>query len=201
MRKLLITFLLLPLLVMSQTLENIDYIAPFYDGVAAIKKGNEWAFINLAGKIIVDFRSDLVLTKPENENYPIFNNDRCLIAHQKDGILYYGYIDKTGKTVIVPQFLNATNFKENVAIVLKLVKENLGSNDVLMKNVVNYDYFEVVIDKDGEIAQYLTEDPIHITLSKEYLKETPRITSKFISDNLIAIRNKNKKWTVKRIIE
>lgn len=143
---------------------------------------------------------DLVPTKTDSTNYPIFSDERCLINNEKDGIAYLGYIDKSGKTVIEPQFLNAANFKEGAAIVLKLVKENLGSNE-LMKNVVSYHYFEVVIDKDGEIDQYLSEDPIHITLSKEKIKEPPVITSRIISDNLMATKNNNKKWTVKRINE
>ena len=200
MKKLLIALLLLPLLGISQTLEDLDYISPFNNDVAAIKKGNEWGFINQDGKLIIDFRNDLILTQIDNATYPIFSNDKCLIAHQKDGVLYYGYIDKTGETVIIPQFLNATNFNEGKAIVLKLVKEQLGSNE-LMKNVVSYHYFEVVIDKDGEINQYLSEDPIHITLTKEKMKNKPEITSKFISDYLIAIRKDNKNWTIKKINE
>jgi hypothetical protein len=93
-----------------------------------------------------------------------------------------------------------TNFKDDTAIVLKLVKEQLGSNE-LMKNVVSYHYFEVVIDKDGEINQYLSEDPIRITLTKEKMKNKPVITSKFISDNLITIRNDKNNWTIKKINE
>ena len=94
MSKLFITFVLIPFLGMAQTIENIDYISPFHNEVAAIKKGSQWAFINNEGKIVVDFRSDLVPTKTNNDSYPIFSNDKCLIAHQKNDILYYGYIDK-----------------------------------------------------------------------------------------------------------
>ena len=198
MKKILVTLVLIPFLGIAQTLEDLEYISPFNNDLAAIKKGNEWGFIDQDGKIIIDYRNDLILTKTDNETYPIFNNERCLIAHRKEEILYYGYINKTGKTVITPQFLNATNFKYDVAIALKLVKEQLGSNE-LMKNVVSYHYFEVVIEKDGEINQYLTEDPIHITLTKEKMKEPPVITSKLISDKLIAVNNNNNKWTVKRI--
>ncbi|MFT7252255.1 MAG: hypothetical protein ACI9FW_002015, partial [Flavobacterium sp.] len=40
--------------------ENIDYISPFYDGVAAVKKGNNWGFMDKKGTIIINFRNDLV---------------------------------------------------------------------------------------------------------------------------------------------
>lgn len=198
MKKILIVILIIPFIGIAQTLENLDYISPFNNGIAAVKKGSEWGFIDQDGSLFIDFRNDLVLTKTDDANYPIFKNDRCLIAHHKDEVLYYGYINKDGVTVITPEFLNASNFKNGSAIVLKLVKEQLGSNE-LMKNVVNYHYFEVIIDKDGEIRQYLTEDPIHITLSKRYLKVAPNITSKFISEDLIAIEGINKKWKIKKI--
>lgn len=201
MKKLLITLLLFPLLGFAQTIENIDYISPFHDGVAAIKKGEKWAFINQEGQIVVEFRDDLAVTKTDNASYPIFSNERALVAHQKDGILYYGYIDKTGKIAVKPQFLNATNFNNDAAIALKLVKEESSGMNELMKNIVSYHYFEVVIDKDGKIDQYLSEDPIHITLTKEKMRNKPEITSKFISDKLITFKNKDKKWTIKKISE
>ncbi|WP_373056398.1 WG repeat-containing protein [Zunongwangia sp. H14] len=191
--------LLSPLLGLTQSIENVDYISPFNNGYAAVKKGVKWGFIDEKGTLVINYRDDLVLTKTDSATYPIFSNERSLIVNKKNGISYFGYIDKLGKTVIEPQFLNATNFKKNKTIVLKLIKENLGVNDVLMKNVVNYHYFEVVIDSDGEIDQYLTKDPTHITLSKEYLNKPPGITSKFISANLIAIRDNNKKWRIKNI--
>jgi len=200
MKRLLIVIFLIPILGFSQSIENVDYISAFNNGVAAVKKGGKWGFMDKEGTLVINYRDDLVSTKTDNTNYPIFRNERCLVTLKKDGIPYYGYIDKSGKIVVEPQFLNATNFIENAAIVLKLVKENLGTNE-LMKNVVSYHYFEVIIDKDGEVNQYLSQDPIHITLTKEKMRNKPVITSKLISDNLIAIRNNNKKWTVKKVKE
>jgi len=201
MKKLLITLLLIPFLGIAQTLEDLEYISPFNNDVAAIKKGNTWGFIDQAGKLIIDYRNDLVLTKTNNASYPIFSNERSLISNKKDGIAYFGYIDKTGKTVIEPQFLNATNFNGNAAIVLKLVKEQRSGMNELMKNVVSYHYYEVIIDKDGKTGQYLNEDPIHITLTKEKLRNRPEITSKFISDSLISIKNDTKSRTIININE
>ena len=196
---LLIAVMLIPLFGFTQTIENVDYISPFNDGVAALKKGNEWAFINKQGTIVIDFRNDLVITKTENTSYPIFKNSRCLIVNKKEGISYFGFIDKKGKTVIEPQFLNAIDFNNNVAIVLELVKEEVGNNDILGKAQVSYDYFEVVINAQGEILYYLTQEPKHITLSKEFIRQPPKITSKLISDKVFAIWSKDKKWEIKKL--
>tara|TARA_B100000949_G_C14188133_1_gene410537 strand:+ start:97 stop:699 length:603 start_codon:yes stop_codon:yes gene_type:complete len=199
MKKFVIALLLIPYLGIAQTLENLDYISPFNDGVAAIKKGNEWGFIDQEGKLIVDFRNDLVVTKTDNANYPIFEDDRCLIAHHKDGVLYYGYINKEGETVIAPQFLNATNFNNKKAIALKVHKETIGYNDIFKKDVVSYHYFEVVIDKTGTTIDHLTQLALHVSPQNIKNSGSPTITSKFISANLVAVKGNNSKWQIKKI--
>ncbi|WP_338359233.1 WG repeat-containing protein [Yeosuana marina] len=199
MKKTLIVLMFLPLIGMSQTIKNIDYISPFNDGVAAIKKGNLWAFIDQDGKIVVNFRNDLVSTETDGTNYPIFSNDKCLIVEVKDGVQYFGYIDKSGKTVIMPQFLNATNFKYDKALALKVHKEIIGYNDIFKKDVVNYHYFEVVIDKEGNTLDHLTQLALHISPKYTKSKNPPVITSKFISDNLIVVKNDDNKWNLRKI--
>ena len=199
MKKILIVLMFLPLLGMSQIIENIDYISPYQEGVAAIKKGDQWAFINQEGKILVDFRNDLVPTKTDNASYPIFSNDKCLIVEVKDGVNYYGYIDKSGKTIITPQFLNATNFKYEKAIALKIHKETIGFNDIFKKDVVSYHYFEVVIDEEGNTLDHLTQLAIHISPKYAKGKNPPTIKSKLISNNLAAVKDDGKKWQIKKI--
>ncbi|WP_026754877.1 WG repeat-containing protein [Sediminibacter sp. Hel_I_10] len=199
MKKLLIILLLIPFFGIAQTLEDLEYISPFVDDVAAIKKGNEWAFINKNGDIVIDFRSDLVSSNIDGENYPLFYNDRCLIAHHKEGVLYYGYINKKGETTIIPQFLNATNFKNEKALALTVHKETIGYNDIFNKDVVSYHYFEVVIDKQGKTSDHLTQLAIHISPKDKNNKNPPVITSKLISGSLVLVSGENKKWSLKRI--
>lgn len=199
MKKLLIIFFMIPIFGFSQTTEEFDFIAPYSDGYAAIKKGESWGFVNDKGTIAIDFRYDLVLTETNGNKYPVFKNNRCLISEIKKGITYFGYIDKTGNTVIEPKFLNAINFNNNKALALGILKEELGSNDILGKNVVSYRYFEVIIDTDGNVDTYLNPKGINVVLDKEYLKTPPEITSKQISNNLFVVRTKNSKWMIKSI--
>ena len=194
-----VAFVLFPFYGISQTIENIDFISPYNDGLAAIQKGDEWAFINTQGDIVIDFREDLVLTISEDVNYPVFNKDRCLIQEQKEGITYFGFIDKTGEAVIAPQFLNATNFSSNGALVIELVRTELGNNDMLKKPMVNYGCREVIIDANGNIVHYLTKEPRHITLSKDYMVKPPEITSKLISNDVFAVWTNDDKWEIKKI--
>ncbi|MFT5847307.1 MAG: hypothetical protein ACJARX_001805 [Psychroserpens sp.] len=204
MKKAIILFfviIIIPLFGFSQSIENLDYISPFHDDIAVVKKENQWAFINNKGDIIVDFRDDLVTTKFADANYPIFSDERCLIKQIKDGISYFGYIDTSGKTIIEPQFLNAANFSNGKAIVLELVKELVGENKALGKNVVYHKYYEATIDTNGEIKNYLTQKAINIVLDKEFTRKPPQIISKHISDNLFAVKYKNNKWTIITINE
>lgn len=192
------TILFLSLLIFSfygfaQTLDNLDVVSPFYNGLSAIKKNGQWAFMNSEGKIVIDYRSDLVLTPTENGDYPIFSEDRCQIVEVKNGISYFGYINETGKIKIKPQFLNATNFNNGKALALKLIKEEATKNIALGKNVVYYKYFEVVIDNNGEVLNYLNPSGVNITLDKDYLRKPPKITSKRLANNLYIMTDKNKK--------
>lgn len=202
MKRVGLLFVLAMLLTMtgwSQELAEFDYIAPFNDGMAAVKKGEQWGFINEDGEQVIAFRNDLVLKSFKTTSFPIFSNDRALITETKDGIKYFGYIDKTGSKVKTPVFLNATHFKDGYAIVLELIKRDVGKNRMLKKPLVSYDYFEAMIDPNGNVVHYLTDEPVHITLDKDFLTEVPKITSKVIAENVIAQLNANNKWVIKKL--
>jgi hypothetical protein len=200
MKKIMILFILIPFLGFSQIKDKLDYISPYNEGFSAVKKGNQWAFINLKGNIVIDFRDNLVLTETNNKKYPVFINERCLISEKKDGISYFGYIDTSGATIIEPQFLNATNFDEEFAIAIELYKEILGKNNILNKQTVRYESTEVIINKSGIIIRKLTE-PKGLALSRNYINKPPKISSKIIAENLFSALGKDNKIIIKKIKE
>ena len=57
---LLVVLFLIPVFVGAQTIENLDFISPFNDGLSAIKKDNQWAFINQEGSIVLNFRNEYI---------------------------------------------------------------------------------------------------------------------------------------------
>lgn len=180
----------------TQSTENLDYISPFHNDLAAIKKDGQWAFMDRKGDVVMTYRTDLALTISKDDSYPIFYNNRCLIEQKKNGISYFGYIDTSGNVVIEPQFLNATNFNNEKAIALEVIKETVAQNRALDKNIVYYRYYEVVIDMDGKINKYLNPEGVNIVLDKKHLREPPKITSQILSDGLVAVKGKNKKWSL-----
>ncbi|WP_458626106.1 WG repeat-containing protein [Winogradskyella sp. PC D3.3] len=193
---LLLVLVMVPLFGNGQTIEDIDFVSPFHNGLAAIKKDGQWAFIDKKGAIVIDYRSDLVPTTIDNVSYPIFSDDRCIIEASKDGISYFGYIDSSGATVITPQFLNAANFNNGKALALELIKNTVAKNKALDKNVVYYKYYEVVIGLDGTVEYYLNPAGVNVVVDKDYLRQPPTIAAKRLSDHLYAVKNKNNKWSL-----
>ncbi|RKS53691.1 WG repeat protein [Gillisia mitskevichiae] len=204
MRTTLITFGLIILsgLGFAQDIKDLDFISPFKDGLAAVQRDGNWGFVDESGTLVINFRNDVAILPGEDKDkskYPYFKEDRCLIQKIEKGIPFYGFIDKSGKIVIEPVYINATNFKDGMAVVSELTKESLGTNDLLDKRVVNYSFTEIAIDKSGKLLYFLT-DPQHVTLDKKYLRKLPKIKSTVLSESLIAIPSKTtKNWTIMKL--
>lgn len=183
----------------AQLLNGIDEISQFHDGIAAVKKGNQWSFINENGETIIPYRQDLVLTKmlDKDQNvtsyYPVFMDGRCLIKKLINDIYYYGYIDIKGNEIIHPQYLNATNFKDGYAIVIAPSKDVIGYNEVLKKEVISSNIEEFVIDITGKKVRYL-ENPIDYHVTKRKSKNPPVFRSKFVAPHRVAVQKKHDKW-------
>jgi len=178
----------------TQIIKDLDEISPFHEELSAIKKGGDWAFINAEGIKAINFRNDLVFGKTEEIDfgYPFFSDGRCLNRELKDGAYYYGYIDKNGKQVISPRYLNATNFENGYAIVITLEKEIIGYNESLGKNVVSYTLREYIIDTSGKTIKEL-DNARNYVKSKYNTKNVPRFYSKFIAPHLIAVQTTDAK--------
>ena len=73
--------LMLPNVFHSQTIKNIDEIAPFSEGLAAVRQGDQWGFINEEGQMVINFRSDIYWNRDADTTkkdisgvqYPMFN--------------------------------------------------------------------------------------------------------------------------------
>lgn len=188
----------------TQILSDIDEVTPFHENLAAIRKGSQWAFINKEGVKVIDFRNDFVIEKDKNllneaEDvlfpYPLFSDGRCLIKKLVDNVYLYGYIDANGKEVITPQYLNASNYNNGYAIIIKILKETIGYNEILKKDIISSKLEEFIIDTNGETVKYL-ENPRNYIPSKSKNSTPPDFHSKFISPHLIAVMKKDEKWDI-----
>lgn len=190
-----IAFFSLQFVVYSQILRELEVISPIHEELSAIKKGNAWAFVDKDGSKVIDFRKDLVSSKTDDNWYPKFIEGKCLIRKMVDGENFYGFINKEGKTVIEPQYLNATNFTNGFALIIKLDKSKMGTNTALGKKMVNLKMEEYVIDATGKIVKFLDNSRAYIP-STTANKKTPTFRSKFIAPHLAAVKMNNGKWDI-----
>ncbi len=204
-----IALMALPFLGVSQTvaeinkptISNIDEVAPFREGLAAVRKGNQWGFINKEGQLIIDFRNDIVWNQEAVDargvagiRYPQFNDGLCIISKLDDeGIPRYGFINTEGETVIEPEFVNITAFENGYAIGIFVRKGMKGQNEFKL-NIYEHSFTEVVVNKAGEMVWPIQERQ-NIKMSKRSF-ELPELRAKMITKNLLAVKGKDKQWKV-----
>ena len=44
----------------AQLIKNLDEVSNFKEGLASVRRGDQWAFIDQQGSMVIDFRDDLV---------------------------------------------------------------------------------------------------------------------------------------------
>tara|TARA_R110001592_G_scaffold4133_5_gene23177 strand:- start:11637 stop:12278 length:642 start_codon:yes stop_codon:yes gene_type:complete len=197
--------LLVALPISAQVLQNIDEIAPFSDGLAAVRRGQQWGFINEEGTMVIDFRDDIYWNQNVDKTrsdvsgvqYPMFNDGRCIIKQTiEDGVPVFGFIDKTGAVVIPPQFLNVFPFKNGFTTAVLLDKTIKGENEFKLK-IYEYKFFDVRLNTGGEITDYFEKrDHIQMTIRRYKM---PEIGAKILSENLVATQKAGKGWSIEKL--
>ncbi len=187
----------------AQLPTELDFVAPFNEGLAAVKKGNEWAFIDDIGQIVINFRDDLYWNSDATEtyddvrsvHYPKFSNGRCIVQKMVDEIPVFGFIDTNGKLVIEHQFLNVRPFENGMTTGIIFEKVLRGKNEFNL-DIYEYKFHEVLMDVDGNILEFLNRR-YNIQMTKRRYKMPP-IRSKMLNDKLIAVKKDNN-WEIKKL--
>ncbi len=198
--------IILPFICFAQELTGIDEIAPFSEGLAAIRKGNEWGFINKEGQLVIEFRDDLVWNKVTNPSindvsgirFPQFKNGRCMIKKmmEEEEIPTYGFINPEGKVIIEPEYLNLTEFNEGYAVGILVTKDFRGKNNFQL-NIYDYKFSEVLLDTAGDIMLLINKRD-GISMSKRRY-ELPELRAKFLSVNTLAVKSPTNKWEIRKL--
>ena len=204
MKKLVVLLMTLATIGLSAQLpQSLDEVVPFHEGLAGIRVGNEWAFIDDLGTIIVDFRDDIPWNPGAQDSddgivavkYPHFSNGRCIVKKEVDGIIFYGFINTKGELVIKHEFLNVRPFENGYTTGVLFDKVYRGQNEFKL-DIYDYKFHEVLIDVDGNIIDFMNRR-YNIQLKKSRYK-LPKIESKLLSTNLITYK-KDGAWELKRL--
>lgn len=200
-----IAVLALPLTLFAQNLKGIDEIAPFSEGLAAVRQGQRWGFMNEDGTLVIDFRDDIYWNNNADtaasditgQRYPMFKEGRCLITKNvEDGVPLYGFIDTKGNTVIEPQFLNVYPFEDGYTTGVLFDKTLKGENEFKLK-IYEFKFFDVLLDSSGNIEEYF-ERRQNIQMTKRRY-QVPSIGVKRVADGLVAVHIKDKGWEIRTI--
>ena len=189
--------------VTAQLPESLDEVTPFHEGLAAIRQGNAWAFIDDLGNIIIDFRNDLHWTGKEVDSdngimaiaYPRFSNGRCMVKKEVDDIPRFGFINTEGELVVQHEFLNVRPFKDGYTTGIIFEKILRGQNEFKL-NIYEYKFHEVLMDIDGNIIKFLNRR-YNIQMKKSRYS-LPKIQSKLVGPKLIAVK-KEGNWELQRL--
>ncbi|PIB25552.1 WG repeat-containing protein [Maribacter sp. 4G9] len=205
-KHLLLTFLLiLPIALIAQELKGIDEIAPFSEGLAAVRQGEKWGFIDETGTLVIDFRNDVYwnndadTSKPDisGVRYPMFREGRCVITKNvEDGIPVYGFMDTKGNTIIEPQFLNVFPFKNGYTTGVLFDKTLKGKNEFKL-DIYEFKFFDVLLDASGEIDEYFERRQNILMTKKRY--QVPTIGAKYLAENLVAVYKKDQGWEIRKL--
>ncbi|TXD48659.1 WG repeat-containing protein [Polaribacter sp. IC073] len=190
----LIVFFLLSIAYTSRAQQhtNLESIGNFNEGLMAISNGDSWGFIDKSGSIVIDFRKDIVATYKEP---PVFKNGLCLIKEEREDVVYYGYMNTKGKTIINPEYIVAKAFENGFARVINYYKTNTGTN-VFDQNVVYYSYNELIINTENTSVLYIGA-PHKLLLNKLKAQQNiPVINSKFINDHLISVKEDDNTYSI-----
>ncbi|TLP71128.1 WG repeat-containing protein [Maribacter sp. ACAM166] len=200
-----VVMLLIALPINAQSLENIDEIAPYSEGLAAVRKGSQWGFINEEGTLVIDFRDDVYSSQNADASksdisgigYPMFNEGLCVITETiEDGVPVFGFIDTTGAVVFEPQFLNIYPFHNGYTTGVLFDKTFKGKNEFQLK-IYDYKFFDVMLNTSGKVTDYFERrDYILLTL-KRY--EMPEIRAKVLHVGVVAIYNPEQGWKIKKV--
>ena len=147
-------------------LKNIDYASSFSEGLAAFRKGDKVGFIDKKGNLVVpaqyswgtDFSEGLAfvcdkdsggrilcIDKKGNTKFELRNIDYAgsfsegLAPIRKGDKI--GFIDKTGKIIVKPQFDRVEDFQEGLAAVCKNAKWGfINKKGEIVINLKFHDY-------------------------------------------------------------
>ena len=186
-------------------MEGLDEVTPYHDGLAALRKGSRWAFIDMDGNLVIDFRGDLVWKEnadPEAYGvnavpYPRFQDGRCMFeAAGDDDIPVYGFIDRQGKTVIAPEYLNLTEFRDGYAVGIFVKKTFRGKNKFQL-NIFDYSFMEAVLNPQGEIVWPIGERQNILMQKRRY--ELPSLNARIIGNGLLVVKTEQGTWEIRRM--
>ena len=133
----------------EDTMDFADYLPythtwKFTEGLASVKKGNKWGFIDTTGKTVVPFQWDFVY--PFDEGYAVVFSG-TVTSYDIPDTGYYGLIDTTGELIIPCEWTKMHSYAEGLALVQR--DNKWGFIDISGETVIPFEWDDAVRFIDG----------------------------------------------------
>ena len=126
-----------------ESLKFIEESTRFSEGLAKVSKGGKFGYVDKTGRFVIearfakaeDFKEGLAAVRMDVET----KSDKGSMSLNSAGVAgesKYGFIDKTGKMVIKPQFNYAESFSEGLAAVSSEMGDQNGYIDKTGKVII-----------------------------------------------------------------
>lgn len=130
----------------EDTMEFADYmpytdIKEFSEGLAAVKKGNKWGFIDTTGKTVIPYQWNYA-TSFYNKLASVFDGTVSSYGFPDTKTGAYGFIDMTGELAILCEFTDVYSFTEGLKPVKK--DDKWGFIDDAGKTVIPFEWDKAV---------------------------------------------------------
>ena len=102
-------------------------------------------------------------------------------------------MDTTGKIVIKPEFLNATQFESGYAVAIYERSSLRGKNEFQLQ-IYDYDFTEVILNKAGEMIWPVQERQTIIMSKNKY--QLPELHTKILAQDLLAVKGRDNLWKI-----
>lgn len=189
----------------QEKLDGIDQITDFHEGLAGVRKGNEWGFVNKQGELVIDFRNDIVWNKEVKSGngriagirYPAFKNGMCLVQKMEDEIPLYGYINTKGDLIVDYKFLNISTFEDGYATGVYFDKVFRGNNEFKLK-IYDFKFHDVLINDSGEIVEFF-DRRYNIQMTKKRY-DIPTLRAKYLANDVVAVFKEGAGWEIRKVV-
>jgi hypothetical protein len=114
----------------------------------------------------------------------------------EEQIPVYGFIDKSGKVVIEPEYLNATEFENGYAVAILFTKSFRGENRFQLR-IYDHKFSEVILNTSGEIMR-LIEQRNNIQMSPRRYT-LPELRTRILAPELLAVKGEANTWDIRKV--
>ena len=100
-----------------ESLKFIEEYTRFVDGLAKVKKGEKFGYVDKTGRFVIEARFANAEDFSEEVAVVRTNKSFSSLEGGDESSVKYGFIDRSGKFVIKPQFDGVESFSEGLAVV------------------------------------------------------------------------------------